>query len=77
MSHKDSHTSEARGSQEVDDPYQQNTVAGLMRVSTDELSDVNSYAISLCEKQIHELVTNINNLISEKGTRSIYTALQP
>lgn len=50
------------------DPDLQNAVAGLMRLSTDDLSDLNSYKVSLCNEKIHELVTYINNPTGEKRT---------
>ncbi len=70
MSGKDSRTPGARSSQEVDDLNLQQAVAGLMKLSTDDLGDLSSYTVSTCDAKIHELVTYINNPTGEKRTIS-------
>lgn len=39
-----------------------------MRLSIGDLSDLNSYTVSLCEEEIRELVTYINNPPGEQRT---------
>lgn len=68
MSNKGSHAPEAKSSEEAYDPELQNAVAGLMRLSTDELDDLNTYSVSLCNEKIRELIAYINNPTGETRT---------